>query len=122
MWIMIAGPFRQGSTDTELWEQNLSKLNEAAYLIFLKGHTPIIGVNLALPIIKIAGTAAYEQIMMPLSMALAEKCDAVLRLDGFSVGADEEVSLFESKGLPIYYEIDQIPSMNQQNQDEDGIL
>ena len=113
MWIMISGPYRQGSTDVALWKDNLAKLNEAAYLVLLKGHTPIIGVNLALPIIDIAGEAEYKQIMMPLSMALAEKCDAVLRLDGFSTGADEEVRLFESKGLPVYFEMEQIPSMNQ---------
>jgi hypothetical protein len=32
--------------------QNLRTLNESACAIFQKGHVPIIGVNLALPIIE----------------------------------------------------------------------
>ena len=49
MWIMIAGPYRTGTTsDTEL-RRNLLALNRAAYDVFRKGHVPIIGVNLALP-------------------------------------------------------------------------
>lgn len=109
MWIMIAGPYRQGSDNPELWAANLNRLNSVAYQVFLKGHTPLIGVNLALPIIQWAGMDEYQNIMLPISFALADRCDAVLRIDGASSGADAEVRLFEEKGLPVYYEIDQLP-------------
>lgn len=108
MWIMIAGPYRQNSNNPDLWEENLSRLNAAAYQVFLRGHVPLIGVNLALPIIICAGMDEYQNIMLPISLALAERCDAVLRIDGDSSGADAEVRYFEEKGLPVYYEIDQL--------------
>ncbi len=112
MWIMIAGPYRHGTNDPEIWEGNLRKFNDAAFKIFKKGHIPIIGVNLALPIIEAAGHDTYGELMMPISLALAEKCNAVLRIDGVSTGADQEVEIFKNKGLPVYYDLDEVPDEN----------
>lgn len=109
MWIMISGPYRTGSTDPEVWAGNLGVLNAAAYEVFRKGHVPIIGVNLALPIIESAGQGAYEEIMMPLSIRLIERCDAVLRIGGASKGADREVERFEARRRPVYRNLDEIP-------------
>ena len=80
MLIMIAGPYRTGAKSEADREQNLFKLNCAAYELFRKGHIPIVGVNCALPLIGAAGTEMYESIMMPLSLALADRCDAIVRL------------------------------------------
>ncbi|MES2478339.1 MAG: DUF4406 domain-containing protein [Bacteroidota bacterium] len=115
MWIMIAGPYRQNSDNPEVWETNLKRLNSIAYQVFLRGHIPMIGVNLALPIIQSAGMDEYQNLMLPISLALSERCDAVLRIDGESSGADAEVRLFEEKGLPVYYEIDQLPAAAKHN-------
>lgn len=109
MWIMIAGPYRSGSSDPKQWKANLSRLNEVAWQVFQKGHIPVIGVNIALPVIEAAGAEHYEEIMMPLSLALAEKCDAILRIEGISSGADKEVRLFEEKGLPVYHRLEYVP-------------
>jgi hypothetical protein len=109
MWIMIAGPYRSGSSDPAVWAGNLKRLNAAAYTVLQKGHTPIIGVNLALPVVDAAGEERYGQIMPALSLALAEKCDAILRLDGLSQGADEEVEAFRARGLPVFGSVDEIP-------------
>ena len=57
-------------------------MNKAAVHVLQKGHPPIIGVNMALPIIAAIGEENYNEIMMPVSMALAERCDAVLRIGG----------------------------------------
>ncbi|MCI5056352.1 MAG: DUF4406 domain-containing protein [Flavobacteriales bacterium] len=108
MWIMIAGPYRHGSEDPEKWKQNLIKLNQVAYEVLKLGHTPIIGVNMALPIIENT-LSSYEKIMMPMSLEMAERCDAVLRIGGASAGADMEVEVFRTKNLPIYYSVDEIP-------------
>lgn len=70
---------------------------------------PVIGVNLALPVIRAAGAEAYDAIMMPLSLALAERCDAVLRLAGESPGADEEVERVRVRGGQVYRSIREIP-------------
>jgi hypothetical protein len=110
MWIMVAGPYRSGSSDPAIWVQNLRRLNDAAYQVFQKGHIPIIGVNLALPIIDSAGQEMYEPIMVPVSLGLTERCDAVLRIAGASRGADDEVKRFEDRGLRVFRSVDEIPS------------
>lgn len=107
---MVAGPYKGSSDDPEVWYANLQKLNQAAFEIFKKGHIPVIGVNAALPVIAAAGEAHYEDIMMPVSLALAEKCDAVLRIEGYSRGADQEVNLFVEKGFPVFYSLPDIPA------------
>jgi hypothetical protein len=47
--------------------------------------------------------------MMPVSLALAERCDAVLRLGGPSQGADQEVARFRQAGKPVYLALKDIP-------------
>ena len=114
MWIMIAGPYRHGSTDPKKWEDNHKKMNKLAYRIYKKGHIPIIGVNVALPIIETVGFDKYEDLMMPISLAMAERCDAILRIGGASTGADQEVEIFENKGLSIYYSLEDISKANKE--------
>jgi len=109
LWVMVAGPYRSGSSDPSVWSANLRKLNEAACAIFQKGHVPIIGVNMALPLIESLGPNSYDTIMMPLSLSLTERCDAVLRIGGPSKGADDEVDRFIRRGLRVFHSIDEIP-------------
>ena len=109
MWIMVAGPYTTGAADAEARAENLRVLNRAAVALFRMGHVPIIGVNLALPLIEMAGREAFNEIMMPLSLAAAERCDAVLRIGGASEGADQEVERFTSKGKPVYRSINDVP-------------
>jgi CMP-2-keto-3-deoxyoctulosonic acid synthetase len=106
---MISGPYRSGTDDPKIWAGNLVNMNEAAHQLLHKGHIPIIGVNMALPIIEAAGQDQYDAIMMPISMSLATRCDAVLRIGGISANADKEVEQFQKKGLPIYFSVDEIP-------------
>lgn len=109
MWIMVAGPYRSGSADPAVWADNLRALNQAAVALLRRGHVPIIGVNLALPVIEAAGAAAYDEIMLPLSLALSERCDACLRLGGASAGADAEAARFRALGKPVYGDVDEVP-------------
>jgi len=108
MWIMVAGPYSAGRADAVGRARNLRAMNEAALTVFERGHVPIIGVNLALPVIECAGEARYDDMMMPLSLALAERCDAVLRIGGPSAGADSEVARFVAAGKPVFRSVDQI--------------
>lgn len=110
MWIMIAGPYGFKAKNDEDRRTNLSKLNSAAVAVFQKGHIPIIGVNMALPMIEAAGDGSYSEIMMPISLGLCERCDAILRLEGDSSGADREVAEFEKRGLTVYRRIEEIPT------------
>ena len=84
-------------------------MNRAALAVFEKGHTPIIGVNMALPVIEAAGEDRFEDIMMPISLALADRCDAILRVGGPSIGADQEVDRMKAAGKPVYRVIDDVP-------------
>jgi len=106
---MIAGPYTSGSNDEAVWKANHRELNRAAYAVFLKGHIPVIGVNMALPILETVGVEHFEELMMPISRALAERCDAVLRIGGPSKGADEEVAIFRNKNLAVYNRLEDIP-------------
>jgi hypothetical protein len=112
MWIMVSGPYTAGGADEAKRAKNLRAMNDAAVAIYQLGHVPVIGVNMALPMIEAAsGTkAAYDEIMMPLSLALADRCDACLRIRGPSKGADDEMQRFRDAGRPIYRTVEEIPA------------
>lgn len=109
MWIMITGPYSSGARTDEDRAANLRVMNQAAVRVFRRGHVPIIGVNLAVPVIEAAGDDAFDEMMMPISLAAAERCDAVLRIGEPSDGADREVAKFEARGLPVFRRIVDIP-------------
>ncbi len=115
MLILIAGPYRSGTNDDpELMRKNLSNLESAALPVFRKGHVPMIGEWVALPLIQLAGSAkpgdeAWEEVQYPVAHRLLEKCDAVLRLEGASKGADEDVRIAIERGLKVYYRMEDVP-------------
>jgi len=110
MWIMIGGPYGTGAKSAADRTANLQRMNEAALAVLRKGHVPIIGVNMALPVIAAAGGdgTAEAEIMMPLSLALAGRCDAFLRIGGPSVGADQEMARFVAAGKRVFRSVDEI--------------
>ena len=116
MLILIAGPYRSGTNDDPLlMKQNLDRLEAAALPLFRLGHIPMIGEWVALPLLEIAGSTrpgdeAYEEILYPVAHRLLLKCDAVLRLEGASKGADEDVRIAKERGLEIYYRLEDIPA------------
>ncbi len=107
MWIMVSGPYRSGAATEAARAANLDRMNQAALALFRMGHVPVIGVNMALPVIAAGGD--YDAVMMPLSLALADRCDACLRVGGPSAGADDETERFISRGLPVYTRIEDVP-------------
>ena len=109
MWIMVAGPYSSGGADAAQRAANLRAMNEAAVALLRRGHVPVIGVNMALPMIEAAGADTYDTIMMPVSLALAERCDACLRIGGPSAGAGAEVVRFRGAGKPVYRGLDEVP-------------
>lgn len=107
---MVSGPYTAGGADAARRAENLAAMNRAAVALFERGHLPVIGVNMALPMIEAAGASRFDEIMMPLSLALAERCDGCLRIGGPSRGADDEVERFARAGKPVYRSIDEIPT------------
>ncbi len=115
MLILIAGPYRSGTNDDpQLMQKNLSRLESVALPLFRLGHIPMIGEWAALPLLRLAGSTkpgdeAYEEILYPVAERLLQKCDAVLRLEGASKGADEDVRLALERGLKVYYRLEDVP-------------
>jgi len=109
MWIMVAGPYSSGGADAATRAARLAEMNRAALALFRKGHVPVIGVNMALPVIAASEHDAYDEVMMPLSLALAERCDAVLRIGGPSAGADAELARFRDAGKPVFRSVEDVP-------------
>ena len=110
VWIMIAGPYRAETSDPCQWHDNLLAVNDAAYAVFSRGHVPIVGVNMALPIIEAAGEATYDSVMRPLCLSLADRCDAILRIGGPSSGADEELAAIRRRDKPVFLALEEIPA------------
>lgn len=117
MLILIAGPYRSGTNDNPaLMQQNLQKLESVALPLFRKGYVPMIGEWVALPLLQLAGSqqpgdTAWQEIQYPVAHRLLEKCDAVLRLEGASTGADEDVRIAKDRGLKVYYSLEEVPSI-----------
>jgi hypothetical protein len=109
MWIMVAGPYATGGADETTRADRLAAMNRAALALFRAGHVPVVGVNMALPVIAAAEGGAYAEVMQPLSLALAERCDAILRLPGESAGADEELARFRALGRPVFTRLEDVP-------------
>ena len=115
MLILIAGPYRSGTNDDpQLMRQNLKNLESVALPLFRKGHVPVIGEWIALPLIELAGSSKpgdgpWEEVQYPVAHRLLGKCDAVLRLEGASKGADEDVRVAKERGLTVYFRLEEVP-------------
>ncbi|MCF0052868.1 DUF4406 domain-containing protein [Dyadobacter sp. LJ53] len=118
LMILVAGPYRSGTNDDPaLMQQNLSKLESVTLELFRAGHLPVIGEWVALPLLRLAGSsvpgdAPYEEILYPVAERLLHKCDAILRLEGASKGADEDVRIGRERGLQIFYNLSEVPNCN----------
>ena len=117
MMILIAGPYRSGTNNDEtLIKKNMDRLESVSLPIFRKGHIPMIGEWVANPLIDLAGSKevgdkVFTEIQYPIAHRLLTKCDAILRIEGASQGADQDVKIARELGLKIYYDVDDIPEI-----------
>ncbi len=105
MPICAAGPYSAPSAE-EL-AADLARMNAAAAELMRRGHHAMIGVNAALPVLAAAGHGYAHPWMMEISLALAERCDASLRL-GRSPGADREMDPLAALGRRVFDRLDAI--------------
>jgi len=118
MVILIAGPYRSGTNGDPLRiAQNLDRLESFALSIYRAGHIPVIGEWVALPLMKQAGSLKLgdeisEQYLYPVASRLLERCDAVLRIEGESKGADEDLRLARERGLQVYWRMEDVPVLS----------
>lgn len=117
MLILISGPYRSGTgDDPDKMAANLRRLEAASWPLFRAGHVPMIGEWVAVPVWRSAGGATsgdalYDQIFYPTAERLLRFCDAVLRLQGASSGADNDVKLARERGLPVYFDLNDVPGV-----------
>jgi hypothetical protein len=114
--ILVAGPYRSGTgDDPELIAANMRAMDEAALALFRRGHLPVTGEALALPMAAVAGStrvgdAAFDEVFHPVARLLVARCDAVLRIGGSSAGADEMVELAREHGAAVYTSLADVPA------------
>lgn len=115
--ILIAGPYRSGTDgDAQRIADNLHRLEQAALAVYQRGHVPVIGEWLALPLAAAAGStqlgdAVSEAFLYPVAHRLIAQCQAIYRIEGASAGADNDVRLANEWGMPVYYRLDDIPQL-----------
>ena len=97
--------------------RNLRRLEQAAWPLFRAGHLPMIGEWVALPVLASAGATGptdplAQDVLYPTAERLLQRCDAVLRLPGESRGADQDVAIAHERGIPVYYNLNDIPGVS----------
>jgi hypothetical protein len=113
--VLIAGPYLSGTEgDPQKIARNRERLESYALPIYERGHLPMVGEWMALPIIHAAGgreadDEVFRSYQYPVAHRLLECCDAVLRIPGASRGADLDVSRAVQLGLPVYRAVSELP-------------
>lgn len=115
MMILVAGPYRSGTGDDPARiAQNVVALEACALPLYERGHVPVLGEWLALPVVHAAGStqagdSVHDAIFHPHCERLLARCDAVLRIGGPSQGADRMATAAQQLGLLVYRDLDEVP-------------
>jgi hypothetical protein len=113
--VLICGPYLSGTGgDPARIAANRARLESYALPIYQRGHLPMVGEWLALPIIEAAGgrapgDAVFSAYQYPVAHRLLARCDALLRIPGESRGADLDVARAKELGLPVYTDPGELP-------------
>lgn len=118
--VLVAGPYRSGTGDDPAKiEANLKRLEAAAWEVWNRGHIPVIGEWLALPLAKLAGSrkmgdGPWQSVCYPVADRLIPFCQAVLRLEGESKGADGDVELAKRLGIRVLTSVEDLEEVHPQ--------
>ena len=108
LMILVAGPYRSGTNgEPAKLQANVDAMNHAALDVFKRGHLPVTGEALALPLIDLG--ADFDETFHPIARRLVKRCDGVLRIGGPSAGADEMVAIARDQGKPVFAAVDELP-------------
>ncbi len=113
--ILVAGPYRSGTNDDPaLIEANVKQMTSASLAVYRRGHIPMMGEWVALPLIEEAGSKAmgddiFNEIFHPIAANLIDFCDGVVRIGGASAGADYMLEVARGKGKTVYMQLEEIP-------------
>jgi hypothetical protein len=113
--ILVAGPYRSGTSDMpERMAANVRLMEAYALPLFRAGHIPVLGEWFALPLAHLAGSRQvgdepFNEIFHPIAERVLARCDAVLRVGGASQGADLMVRVARERGLKVYQRLSEVP-------------
>ncbi len=102
MLIYISAPYTQGDV-----VQNVRRAINAADDLLTMGHIPY--VPHLTHFWHFISPKPWET-WLEIDKAIIPKCDALLRLNGESVGADIEVEVAEAIGIPVYWSLEEVPN------------
>jgi hypothetical protein len=108
--VFVTGPY-SASTKAGV-EANIRKAVEVGRRLFQKGYYPVVPHLLVKEYYepeKKSAIFGYEP-LMKYTMAIAQKCDISLVYES-SPGADRERRLAESLGIPVYFDVDDLPDL-----------
>lgn len=95
--VYISSPYSTGDQAV-----NVKKQIDATSILIDEGFCPV--TPLLTHFVHMCHPKSYEE-WMAIDMELVKRSDCVLRLPGESKGADREVGLARSLGIPVYYDI-----------------
>jgi hypothetical protein len=116
LMILVAGPLRGGTgDDPDLIQRNIDEMTRVALDLYQRGHLPVVGEWLSLPLIAAAGSERvgdeiYDLIQHPLAEAILRRCDGCLRIGGVSRGADQMVDAAHELGKLVWLSPDDVPT------------
>lgn len=96
--IYIAGPITHGDQG-----DNVRRAIQAGHALIRAGHAPFIPHLFVFA--HMHEPQAYETWML-IDFTFLSACDALLRLEGYSPGADRELAYAEALGLPVFTDLD----------------
>jgi len=103
--VYIAAPYTLG--DTFL---NIRQVIDVANTLWDKGYLPFIPHLTAFW--HLVYPKDYEE-WLEYGQEWVRHCNILLRLPGESPGADKEVKLAKTLGIPVYYDINDLPRIDQ---------
>lgn len=95
--VYVAGPYSCGSVT-----ENVGKAIDVGHRLLNAGYAPL--VPHLTHFMDLVFTRCYEE-WMEMDLAWVAAANAVLRLPGRSEGADREVALALSLGIPVFYSV-----------------
>jgi hypothetical protein len=108
--VFVTGPY---SAPTRAGiKANIQKAVEIGRKLFQKGYYPVVPHLLVKEYYEPERGSAifgYEP-LMNYTMAIAQKCD-ILLFYGSSPGADRERRFAERLGIPVYFDVDDLPEL-----------
>lgn len=99
--VYIAGPI----TSSGDLLHNIRRALDAGSALLARGYAPYIPHLTCYWEIVANGEFSYED-WMSLDIEYLRTCDALLRLEGVSKGADREMAWAKAHGMPVYYSLD----------------